>query len=444
MIINLKKGFIKTVLSSAGMSLMEMTIGLAFIGGATAVGMKVMQTVSNSKKNAASNVDLNTVRTMIMATLQNEASFQRTLEEFSNTATFSCLKTEGTGDCTGASGEFKIYKVTATGNVQENPHVSFTSEPTRGFTATGTICNDFNPTPGRGKDSCPYKYVASWTPICPKIDRIQGKTSVETKCHNPLINVNVKLHFNPANIKNFSRLNVSRTDINIVLAQAGSDKNKLCSLAGSGLYNEATQRCVLMKIGKSDCDKERDCGPNANSLVEGFYEDGSLKCTCTPVSPSVCRDNQVVHGVENDGSLRCGSSLINGLAYSGNIRNTPQKLLESLQQQLAEARAKTAAAKQSQVQARNNVKTAEDAKESADLAAQEAQQEVNEARANAGGQPTKKQEKALEKALAKYQEKLAELVQAEANLDRARIELEAALTDEEAARARVEEQLAKM
>lgn len=435
--------FFRQILSSSGVSLVELTIGVGLIGGLALVGSQLMEKAGKNSKDSSVKSDLATIRTQIISTLQHEPSFSATLTNYTNVNTFACLKIEGASDdCSNASGEFRLYRKTANDKEFEIPYVSLSSDTSRGFSKTGIVCQEFNANPGQGSDSCPYKFVASWTAICPKVEKIRGATSVETKCRNPLFNVHVKLLFNPRDPSKFPLLPREKADVRLVLSQSGSDRNKLCGLAGNGYYDESVKKCVLLKLGEDSCDNF--CGAGRNSFVEGFYEDGSLNCSCDPVPEITCPGNEVLIGVNNDGSIQCAPSLIAGLTFSGAISNTPETYFEYLKTKYQEAVDKKNTAQSNQTAALGAMTAAQATYDAADNAARAAQAAVDAARAVAGSAPTSEQITALQSAVDYYNQKMHELTIARAQLDKASRELEEALKAEQIAKQRMDEQAAKL
>lgn len=311
---------VKLLAKNAGFTFIEVIIAAGILSGLVFAGFQLLSQFTKESKKSNERLDLFAVRSQIISTLQDKSSFSATLKEYQNKDSFKCLT--DASDCSGITSEFKLYKA-GSSSVYPVKYITLSTsgEEKIGFNKAGVVCYSFNTTSGQGSDDCPYKYIATWKAICP------GGSGAE--CRNPLLEVNVNLKHNPGKAKQLANLQSSLTDFKIVLSQVNSDKGKLCEMVSGGFLNGTDQSCNFIKMGETSCDNSI-CPAGTQSLVKGFYPDGSLKCGCTSTTALNCNSpgeiGKVLLGVNDDGSAVCGNGIVPGLIASGSINNTPETL----------------------------------------------------------------------------------------------------------------------
>lgn len=141
--------------SERGFSLIEILIATSVLG---MLAMGVITTFQQLAKqqfrsNMAAQSDV--FRRNMIAHLQNEQAWQRTMNDAANTS-MACLR--NSTSCTGAGGPFRLR------DSQNGMVYDAMTSPTAGLTADGRPCNTFNAVDG--DDVCLLRMELSWTPIC--------------------------------------------------------------------------------------------------------------------------------------------------------------------------------------------------------------------------------------------------------------------------------------
>ncbi|MBC7420972.1 MAG: hypothetical protein H7328_09615 [Bdellovibrio sp.] len=318
--------FFKLLKNHRGLGIIEIAVGLSVVAIlGVSVGALITST-TKKQKVVASDSDLYALREIVFQSLTSSDGFANTIKNPANTAVFSCLNSNS--DCRSAGGEFTVF------DRSNNPLSlsSLTAQNNTGFNLSGTVCATYN-AGGVGDDNCPFKYVATWSAECFNGQNIQGRSSVETACRDPLIKINVTFTSKIIQQANFPFLNAKKMQISLLKSQndaslADQGKGglaKMCATIAGGVFDPGTSTCVIPSIAYASC--ENICGPGRQALVIGFNTDASPKCTCSIASLTNCNSpgtvGQVIRGVTDDGSLICQNGIVPALVSSGNINNTP-------------------------------------------------------------------------------------------------------------------------
>lgn len=161
----------------SGMTIIEVVTSLALVSIALYLSIYAMSAMLDKKALARRQVDMGTIRRTLVATLQNDDAWSRTLQ--ANPGMFSCLLTssakESDPDCRPLDVPggvlFPLYN-------SQGDLVFDSTVPTNGLTDTGEPCTTFDAI--NGNRECPYRVELRWRPICP--------AAPET-CRFPLIEI---------------------------------------------------------------------------------------------------------------------------------------------------------------------------------------------------------------------------------------------------------------
>lgn len=301
--------------NNRGVSLVELLVGVGMMTVISLMASQVFSNMAASTKGVVTNSSLEQTRNEIFTLLQDNATFVATINNPANATAFACVRDGTTNpDCTGAGGQFLMFQK---GGTVQYPKVSYSTD-TLGMTPDGRSCNTY------GTQSCPFKYVAAWTAVCPPAQNIKGKAATETRCFNPLIQVTVSLSISAPNPQKLPAVNPARLRVQISQTQVGSSPTLLCQMMGL-TYDPVTKSCPYSSP-KINC--LTVCGATEGVFVTAFTSDGAPVCNCAgALAPAYCNPpnvyDSVLVGINADGSPQCDVGLISKMKASGAFWNPP-------------------------------------------------------------------------------------------------------------------------
>lgn len=337
MILNLKK-------NKLGFSLVEIIVALGVFSVIVLLSTGLFSSLFKMSSVMQSDRSLADARLTVLRALEDQDSFLLSIQHPNNAAAFACLfdpAVNGTG-CSGVKNiEFQMFSYNpVTLATTRIPYVGLTSEPNAGFSALGTPGCAFDlATPS---DTCPFRYVATWSAYCAPTNNLYGMASNEKYCHNPLIDVTVTFQFNPAQMSNFPPINSQKQSIRIMKSQSETDANKICLMTGGVFTPGPPPVCIPPSSPVSQRDCSGFCGAGIQPLVQGFGVNGVLHCSCQVVSgdiscnhppfappaippyiPGPGAKGAVLLGIASDGTPHCGYGMIPQMIINGSINNIP-------------------------------------------------------------------------------------------------------------------------
>jgi len=220
------------------------------------------------------------VQDSIVGTIENDAAWKQTI----TSAGLNCLASDG-NFCSQGTQNFDVYLADGTLLVASNP------ADNRGFDHFGTPCVGFDPV--ISNDDCPFKFTATWSPVCPggcPPTLISPLTGVPMQ---PPIQIEITLKYSGTN-SNVTGINLAkrftkqfkRGTLEGTLAAA-------CRSAG-GDFDPNTQKCKFQL---------KDCPPN--EILTGFDTTGLPVCVVNRFLSVGCGSGFAPTEIETGGRLIC-------------------------------------------------------------------------------------------------------------------------------------------
>lgn len=267
------------LLNRRGLSLVEFSIVTAISVIAIAVLASVSDMLSRIDIGTRTDSSMLEIRSDILRSVNDDLALQATIKSPANAAAFSCINGSG---CLNQPPQ-NIYLYDSNGNQIPAVTLPTGADATKGITPNGVPCNGF------GASVCNYKFVATWTPVCPPPINILGAASADTNCQSPMIKIDVQLQQKGTSANPFhsSEFNISVVRSQALGQSASSATNQAqndCNLIDGAVYDPKSGLCVAgttVNWANKACPT---CGAGTPGYITGWNADMSLKCTCA-VSP---------------------------------------------------------------------------------------------------------------------------------------------------------------
>jgi hypothetical protein len=166
----------RTLQNARGFGLLETMIAVGILGGVLAMSTMMIQSSLSARGTAGLLIRMQTSRSTVLATLQNDQSWTATVQKLNN-GSLKCLRDQT--DCTAAGGVFALYD-SGGGLIYD----SLTGNT--GFSPQGILCTTFNPSPA--DPLCPVHLALVWEPVCPP-------APAAGPCLNPEVRITGKFQF---------------------------------------------------------------------------------------------------------------------------------------------------------------------------------------------------------------------------------------------------------
>lgn len=264
-----------------GFTITELAVALGLMGVITASLMSVMNIMTKKQAQQENLAWVYDLRFEVTNAINDKRAFDNYTMAANNN--MACVRNKT--DCAGQGGPISLLDAGG----RPLRLVASPDQPTSGITRRGDPCSGFGTSP-----DCPFRYEASWNPIC-------SKTAGVT-CKVPQVQVNTRLRVSDVarDIGIFKadlfNLRVNRIEGDLV------DISQICaSLGGTA---EAMDRCKLSIGGP--------CNDPNMPYITGFDSMGNPHCS-RERSNTRCADGGVLTSLNSDGTFTC----VNGCAGTG-------------------------------------------------------------------------------------------------------------------------------
>lgn len=255
----------------AGFTLTEMAVGI----GLVAVVVMSLSTVMNIMSKRQGEIENSSWAYDLRFEVTNAINNKTAFETFTMAANpnLSCVTNDT--DCSGQGGPIRLMD---TGGSPIRL-VATPGNPTEGITRRGTVCNTFGASP-----DCPFRYEASWTPIC---------AAGGGGCRDPQVQINTRLLVSPV-AGNLGSFRADNYNLRVNRVEKGTmDIAKICGSLG-GYMSGA--RCIMTI--------QNPCADPARPYLIGYTSDGTPRCAFEATDKR-CPDGGVFTAINADGTYTC-------------------------------------------------------------------------------------------------------------------------------------------
>lgn len=273
----------KKTTRQSGFTLTEMAVGLGLVAVVMMSLMSVMNIMSKRQSEIENSSWAYDLRFEVTNALNNKKAFD-TYTMAAN-ANLSCITNDT--DCSGQGGAIRIMDIAG------NPVrlVATPGNPTEGITRRGTVCNTYGTSP-----DCPFRYEASWTPIC---------AAGGGGCKDPQVQINTRLLVSPV-AGNLGSFRADNYNLRVNRVEKGTmDVAKVCGSLG-GYMSGA--KCI-MKV-------QTPCPDPAKPYLIGYTSDGAPRCAFEATNKR-CPAGGVLTAINSNGTYTCMDGCAGTGAQSG-------------------------------------------------------------------------------------------------------------------------------